>query len=78
MKCDARVNDKRKTHVDCIQMEIRKYVFTIGELSTCGEQRIDSQRQFAVISVAMQRDGANGRRAVIVLQLLSYLIASSG
>jgi len=43
-----------------------------------GKQRIDSQRQFATISVAMQRDGANGRRAVIVLQLLSYLIAASG
>lgn len=29
-------------------------------------------------NVAMQRDGDNGRRAVIVLQLLSYLIATSG
>lgn len=42
----ARVNDKRKTHVDCIQMEIREYVLIIGGLSRnrAGEERIDSHR----------------------------------
>lgn len=74
MRCN-----KRKTHVTVSKWEYASMCSLSGNYRRVG----NTAYRFAEticndLSVAMQRDGANGRRAVIVPQLLSYLIATSG